>query len=159
MHVVADDSLTDRKGTTQPTSPEHRREVFLNPPASCQPWVYWSWQNGNITREGILADLESMHRVGIGGVIIMNVRSPVPEGSVEVFGKEWRELFKYTCDTAVRLGIQINMFNGAGWSGSSVVWMKPEHSMKMLSWSETRVEGGKTVSIGLPLTARNLLFE
>ncbi|TSA36574.1 MAG: hypothetical protein D4R64_07195 [Porphyromonadaceae bacterium] len=38
-----------------------------------RPWVYWFWLNGNITREGITADLEAMNRVGIGGVLIMEV--------------------------------------------------------------------------------------
>lgn len=33
---------------------------FLSPPDSARPWVYWFWLNGNITREGITADLEAM---------------------------------------------------------------------------------------------------
>ena len=30
---------------------------FLSPPVAAKPWVYWFWLNGNITREGITADL------------------------------------------------------------------------------------------------------
>src|SRR6516164_819292 len=40
---------------------------FQNPPDSAKPRVWWHWMNGNITREGIKADLEWMHRVGLGG--------------------------------------------------------------------------------------------
>src|ERR1035437_3833577 len=40
---------------------------FQNPPDSAKPRVWWHWMNGNITREGIKADLEWMKRVGIGG--------------------------------------------------------------------------------------------
>ena len=40
---------------------------FKNPPESAKPRVWWHWMNGNITKEGIRADLEWMHRVGIGG--------------------------------------------------------------------------------------------
>ena len=40
---------------------------FLNPPESAKPRVWWHWMNGNITKEGIKADLEWMKRVGIGG--------------------------------------------------------------------------------------------
>ena len=47
--------------------------AFAPPPASARPWVYWFWLNGNITSEGITADLEAMQRVGIGGVLIMEV--------------------------------------------------------------------------------------
>ena len=42
---------------------------FGNPPDTARPWVYWIWINGNLTREGITADLEAMQRVGIGGVL------------------------------------------------------------------------------------------
>jgi hypothetical protein len=44
---------------------------FATPPDAARPWVYWFWLSGNITREGITADLEAMKRVGIGGVLIM----------------------------------------------------------------------------------------
>ena len=40
---------------------------FLKPPASARPHTWWHWMNGNITREGITADLEAMARVGSGG--------------------------------------------------------------------------------------------
>ena len=52
---------------------------FAQPPATARPWVYWFWLNGNITRGGITADLEAMHRVGIGGVLIMEVDQGVPD--------------------------------------------------------------------------------
>ena len=53
--------------------PDDLMRDFRNPPDSARPWVYWLWLNGNITREGISADLEAMARVGIGGVLIMEV--------------------------------------------------------------------------------------
>ena len=48
--------------------------AFRHPPDSARPWVYWFWMNGNITREGITADLEAMREVGIGGCLIMHVK-------------------------------------------------------------------------------------
>ena len=53
---------------------------FAAPPRAARPWVYWFWLNGNITREGITADLEAMQRVGIGGVLIMEVDQGTPPG-------------------------------------------------------------------------------
>jgi hypothetical protein len=55
---------------------------FKAPPLSARPWVYWFWLNGNITREGITADLEAMARVGIGGVLIMEVDQGAPLGPI-----------------------------------------------------------------------------
>ena len=53
---------------------------FKAPPDSARPWVYWFWLNGNLTKEGITADLEAMRRVGIGGVLIMEVDQGTPKG-------------------------------------------------------------------------------
>jgi len=41
--------------------------------------------NGNISRDGITKDLESMKRVGIGGVLWMEVSGPwwAPQGPIE----------------------------------------------------------------------------
>ncbi|GAG77469.1 unnamed protein product, partial [marine sediment metagenome] len=43
-------------------------EQFVSPPNSAKPRVWWHWMNGNITKEGIKADLHWMKRVGIGGL-------------------------------------------------------------------------------------------
>ena len=56
---------------------------FVRPPESARPWVYWFWLNGNITSDGITADLEAMKRVGIGGVLIMEVDQGAPVGPVD----------------------------------------------------------------------------
>ena len=52
--------------------PPWKRNSSPRRPAA-RPWVYWFWLNSNITKEGITADLEAMQRVGIGGVLIMEV--------------------------------------------------------------------------------------
>ena len=66
---------------------------FLNPPESAKPRTWWHWMNGNITKEGITADLEAMRRVGIGGVLIMEVDQGAPKGPARFGSPQWRELF------------------------------------------------------------------
>ena len=56
---------------------------FADPPASARPWVYWMWMDGNLSREGLTADLEAMQSAGIGGVMIMEVDVGVPKGPVK----------------------------------------------------------------------------
>ena len=116
---------------------------FAKPPQEAKPWVLWFPINGNLTKEGITADLEAMARVGLGGLLCMEVNQGAPEGSVSFAGPLWRELFQHTCREAKRLGLQINMNNDAGWCGSGGPWITPELSMQKVVWSETRVEGGK----------------
>jgi hypothetical protein len=114
---------------------------FVRPPDSARPWVYWFWLNSNITREGITADLEAMKRVGIGGVLIMEVDQGAPVGPAAFMGAEWRELFKFAVAEAGRLGLEVNMNDDAGWNGSGGPWIKPEQSMQKVVWTETGVAG------------------
>jgi len=46
---------------------------FRTPPADTRPWVYWYFMDGNLSREGITADLEAMRDAGIGGAIFLEV--------------------------------------------------------------------------------------
>lgn len=43
---------------------------FANPPASARPHVWWHWMNGNVTKEGITADLEALAEAGIAGATL-----------------------------------------------------------------------------------------
>ncbi|MCL5279886.1 MAG: glycosyl hydrolase family 43, partial [Planctomycetes bacterium] len=123
---------------------------FTSPPESARPWVYWFWLNGNITREGITADLEAMKRVGIGGVLIMEVDQGAPLGPVAFMSPQWRQLFQHVVAEAQRLGLEVNMNDDAGWNGSGGPWIKPEQSMQKVVWSETSLEGPKRFEGALP---------
>ena len=125
---------------------------FASPPASARPWVYWFWNNGNVTKAGITADLEAMQRVGIGGVIIMDVveRFAPPPGTADFMNAEWQELFRFAVSEAHRLGLEINMTNGPGWCGSSGPWITPELSMQMLVATNLTVTGPVQFSAVLP---------
>jgi hypothetical protein len=114
---------------------------FRHPPDAARPWVYAFWMNGNVTSNGITADLEAIKRVGIGGVLLMDVDQGTPPGPV-VFGtQQWRELFAHLCAEARRLGLQVNLNNDPGWCGSGGPWVTPELSMQKVVWTETQVEG------------------
>jgi len=123
---------------------------FMNPPDSAKPWVYWFWLNGNLSKNGITADLEAMKRAGIGGVLIMEVDAGTPKGAYVFGSTEWRDLFKFMLQEANRLGLKVNMNNDAGWCGSGGPWMTAEQSMQKIVWTETVVQGGKKYDGNLP---------
>ena len=131
---------------------------FLHPPDAAKPWVYWFWLNGNITREGITADLEAMKRAGIGGVLIMEVDQGTPPGSVAFMSDSWRALFKYMISEAQRLGLEVNMNNDAGWNGSGGPWVPLDKAMQVVVTSETQIAGGKTFEGILPMPPVNKGF-
>ncbi|PXV59947.1 alpha-L-rhamnosidase-like protein [Dysgonomonas alginatilytica] len=118
-------------------------DLFLNPPKEVQPWVYWMWVNGNISKEGVQKDLEAMHRAGINGAIALDVDQDSPNGPVVYNDKNWQEIFHHSAITAQRLGMEIGGNNGAGYWGTGGPWVKPELAMQWVVSSETYIHGGK----------------
>jgi hypothetical protein len=114
---------------------------FRNPPVSAKPQTWWHWMNGNITREGITADLEAMHRVGIGEANIITVASDIPPGPVPVMSPKFFDMVQYASQEADRLGMTLCMDNCPGWSSSGGPWVTPEHAMQRVTTSETIVQG------------------
>ena len=120
---------------------DERAGGFAAPPPAARPWVYWFPLDGNITSNGITADLEAMARVGIGGVLYMETEQGTPKGPADFGGPLWRDLFRHALHEAARLGIEVNMNNDAGWCGSGGPWITPELSMQKLVWTATNVTG------------------
>lgn len=87
---------------------------FAAPPDAARPWVYWLFQDGNLSREGMTADLEAMKKAGIGGVIMMEVDVGVPRGPVKFMSEPWRELIKHAVAEADRLGLEVALGRRAG---------------------------------------------
>jgi hypothetical protein len=114
---------------------------FQNPPPETRPWVYWYFMDGNLTREGLTADLEAMSDAGIGGAIFLEVDLGLPRGPVKFMSPEWRQLFAHAVHEAERVGIEIVLGSGPGWCGTGGPWVKPEQSMQHLVASETNVTG------------------
>src|SRR5512144_222480 len=125
-------------------------QAFLNPPDSAKPHTWWHWMNGNVSSEGITADLEAMREIGLGGAQLFNVSEGIPPGPVAVMSPQFRELVKHAISEASRLGLEICMHNCAGWSSSGGPWITPEHSMQKVVSSVVKVSGPKHYSEALP---------
>jgi hypothetical protein len=97
--------------------------------------------DGNLDRQAMTADLESMREVGIGYVLFLEVNVGVPRGQVDMLSEEWQELFAHAVRECERLGIRLIMGSGPGWAGSGGPWVKPEQSMMHLVSTTTRVKG------------------
>lgn len=124
---------------------------FKNPPDSARPGVYWYFMDGNLSREQMTADLESMKKAGLGSLVFLEVNVGVPRGKVDFLSEEWQELFKHAVREAERLGIEITMGVGPGWTGSGGPWVKPERSMLHLVASTTELKGPAKSHIILPV--------
>lgn len=138
-------------GATGEVASQITTESFVHPPQKSQPWVYWMWLNGNISKESITKDLEAMHRVGIGGALALDVDQWTPQGNVKHMDARWQEIFKHTVLEAKRLGMEVSTNNGPGYWGSGGQWVAPEQGMQWVVSSETYIKGGKSWTGSLPL--------
>ncbi|MES2425998.1 MAG: glycosyl hydrolase [Bacteroidota bacterium] len=126
---------------------------FKNPPPSAKARTWWHWIDGNISKQGITADLEAMKRVGIQEAQIFNVGQGYPQGAVTYLSPQWLELFKFAISEAKRLGMEIGFNHSPGWSSSGGPWVTPENAMQTVVYSQTLFKGGTAVSQKLPQPA------
>jgi hypothetical protein len=109
--------------------------------------------SGNVTKEGIKADLEWMKRAGIGGFQNFDAGLNTPQivdKRLVFMTPEWKDAFNYAATLADQLGLEMAIAGSPGWSESGGPWVMPAQAMKKYVWSETRVEGGKPFSGILP---------
>ncbi len=126
---------------------------FLNPPDSARPGVYWYFMDGNLSKEAMTKDLESMKKVGIGNLIFLEVNVGIPRGKVDFLSEQWQDLFQHAVREAERLGIAITLGVGPGWSGSGGPWVSGKESMQHLVSSSIQVSGDNSKSVILPKPA------
>ena len=96
---------------------------------------YWEWMNGNISKEGITKDLEYMKAAGIESAFIFDAWVGVDRGPVDYGSREWIDAVKHACKEARRLGIMLGIHNSPGYTAVGGPWIRPEESMKELTWS------------------------
>jgi hypothetical protein len=129
------------------------KQGFLNPPNTAKPGVYWYFMDGNMNKRSITEDLEAMKKAGIGNLIFLEVNVGIPRGPVDFLSEQWQDLFKHAVRESERLGIEITLGIGPGWTGSGGPWVKPEQSMQHLVSSSINIKNGETGKIVLPVPA------
>ena len=128
---------------------------FAAPPDTSKPHTWWHWMNGHVTKEAITRDLEDMKRIGLGGFTLWNTQEGTPPGPVEYASEEWWALLGHTMNEAERLGLEMGMFNGAGWSSTGAAFVTPDKAMQEVAWTEADARGpGKvTMKLAVPKAA------
>jgi hypothetical protein len=125
-------------------------EGFCEPPHPAKPWVYWINMDGHFTKEGITADLESMKKAGIGGMIHMDVDVGIPRGKVPFMSETWQDNFKHAVVECERLGLEFTTITGPGWTGTGGPWIKVKESMQHLLPVSVNTKGPATFNEILP---------
>lgn len=131
---------------------------FQIPPDSLKPSVYWYWLSDNISKEGVIKDLEAMAKVGIGRAFIGNIGLNPEEtsyGNVKLLSDEWWAITQQAIRTASEVGIDIGLFNSPGWSQSGGPWIQPDEAMRYLAVAELHLKGPQTYAQKLKAPEEN----
>ena len=89
--------------TAQQTATASLEQAFRQPPDSAKPRAWWHWLSGNVTEEGITADLEWMHRVGIAGMQMFDGDLGAPlfiDKPVIWMSPEWKSAWRHAAAEA-----------------------------------------------------------
>ena len=118
--------------------------------------VYWYWMSDNISKEGVVKDLEAMKKAGINRAFIGNIGGEnVPYGKVKFLSEEWWEILHTALKKAGELGIEIGIFNSPGWTQSGGPWVKPSQAMRYLASRQINIMGPKKYNGKLPDIGKN----
>ncbi|GGD04166.1 glycosyl hydrolase [Hyunsoonleella pacifica] len=122
---------------------------FVKPTEDNTVWCYWYWINDDISKDGITKDLLAMKKAGIGGALIGNINPAHKDGKVPMLSEDWWSHMVHAVVEGKRIGVDIGIFNCPGWSQSGGPWVDYTKAMRYLTFSETKVEGGKTLALPL----------
>ena len=125
---------------TPQNSIEELQSGWDNPPQSARNRVWWHWMNGNITKEGILKDLQWMKDTRQGGVHNFDAALGTPtivNKRLIYMDEGWKDAFAYAVQVADSLGLEFTIASAPGWSSTGGPWVSEKDAMKKLVWSET----------------------
>jgi len=153
LSMIFSVSCRDTKPVAEPSSTEigrkfgnHDRKAFVSPDKVHYPETWFHYIGGNVSLEGITADLEAIASAGLSGVQLFHGQFggqwPATNDKIECLSENWDSAVKYTAEECKRLGLRFTMQNCPGWAMSGGPWIKPENAMRTLVYSRADVEGG-----------------
>ena len=131
-------------------------DSFRNPDRSCRPETWFHLIGGNVSKEGMDADLDAIANAGISGIHLFHGRSdygewPNVKKQIPCLSKDWDDLIRFVADGCEKRGLIFKMQNCPGWSMSGGPWIAPSNAMRNLTYSRTDVKGGASANVELPI--------
>lgn len=124
--------------------------VFDKPPQSAKTGVWWHWMGCNVTKEGIVRDLDWFSDMGIGAATIFGMADictpwatkvgDCPGEGLVAFTPEWWRLVRFACEEAEKRGIEIGVHNCPGYTSTGGPWIPPRLAMRELVFNVTNAE-------------------
>ena len=111
---------------------------FADPPKANHPQTWFHMIGGNVSKEGLTADLEALAQAGVSGIQLFH--GQVGEASawprtgrqIPCLSENWEEVIRFAADECRRLDLKFEMQNCPGWSMSGGPWITPDKAMRRL---------------------------
>ena len=133
-------------------------QAFVSPSRMYYPETWFHYIGGNVSPEGITADLEAIVSAGISGVQLFHGQFggqwPATTDSIACLSEKWDAAVEHTAKECKRLGLRFTMQNCPGWAMSGGPWIKPENAMRSIIYSRTDVDG-RDIQVELPIPEPN----
>ena len=133
-------------------------ESFVKPDRVHFPETWFHYIGGNVSHEGITADLEAIASAGISGVQLFHGQFggqwPATTSDIQCLSENWDAAVRHTAEESKRLGLRFSMQNCPGWAMSGGPWIKPENAMRTIVYSRTDITG-KDLKASLPVPQPN----
>ncbi len=126
---------------------------FKTPEPDARPETWFHLIGGNVSKQGLTRDLESVAGAGIKGIQLFHGNGRAWEGvspQIACLSEEWDGMIAHVADETKRLDLNFTMQNCPGWAMSGGPWITPDKAMRHIISGRTDIEGGKAVSTDLP---------
>ena len=132
----------------------HDKTAFIKPDKVFYPETWFHFIGGNVSHEGITADLEAIAAAGISGIHFFHGQYggkwPATGEDITCMSEKWEDAVKFVAKEAQRLGLRFTMQNCPGWAMSGGPWIKPENAMRLIVSSDSKIDIDGTVEVSLP---------
>lgn len=128
-------------------------DTFRKPDKNHYPETWFHFIGGNVSKEGITADLEEISAAGISGIQLFHGQFggewPGVSPQIQCLSESWDDLILWTARECKRLNLTFTMQNCPGWSYAGGPWITPENSMRHLVYSRTDITANNTSVVNL----------
>lgn len=122
---------------------DNDKTLFSSPGKIHYPETWFHYISGNVSKEGITADLEAIAAAGIYGVQLFHGQFggmwPATGDPITCLSPSWNDAVRYTAEECERLGLRFTMQNCPGWATAGGPWITTENSMRNIVNSRTDV--------------------
>ncbi|MFC2109701.1 glycosyl hydrolase [Bacteroidota bacterium] len=135
---------------SQSNSSDDLFSKFQNPPAEARPFVRWWWNGNKVKTEELDRQLESLKKVGFGGVEINPIAmTPAFDKSTESLvwmSDEWIDMVVHASKKAKDLGMITDMIAGTGWPFGGE-FLKDEETCQRMVMGQMSFKSGAVIDL------------